>query len=106
MLQVNIGQKYLLNGRSVDSVFPTTGSLFSVILFNAYAFISLVLPILLLFGGFTFIMSAGKGDSGSTEKAGKAIGAALAGFAIVFLSYFIIQVVEIITGLSILNVPF
>jgi hypothetical protein len=48
-----------------------------------------------------FISSAGKGESESTKKGSQAIAAALIGFLIIFASYWIIQLVETITGLTI-----
>jgi len=58
---------------------------------------------LLIFGGFSLIIGAGNGDPKKAQQGQKAITSALIGFAIVFLSYFIIQTIEIFTGLDILN---
>lgn len=103
LAQVDIGQQYLLNNRPVDSVFPTVGTLFSTILFNVYTIIGIVLVFILLFGGITFIIGSKDGNKAATAKGKGAITAAMAGFFIVVFSYFIIQLIETITGIEILN---
>lgn len=50
-----------------------------------------------------FIIGAGSNDSKKSAQAKTVITDALIGFAVVFLAYFIIQIVETITGLNILN---
>lgn len=100
---VNIGDYFRIGGESISHVYPTFGDFFSTILFNLYTFAGVILLGLLIFGGFNFIIGAGKQESGQMEKAKKAITAALAGFAIIFASYFIIQLIETVTGAKILD---
>lgn len=50
-----------------------------------------------------FIINAGSNDSKKAAQAKAIITDALIGFAVVFLAYFIIQIIEVITGLNILN---
>jgi len=101
--QINIGQEYLFNGQGVKNVFPTVGSLFSVLLSNVYTIISIILVFVLIFGGITLIVGTKEGNKGTTSKGKAAITAAIAGFFIVVFSYFIIQLIETITGTQILN---
>lgn len=103
VFQVNIGDYFQIGGESISDVYPTFGDLFSTILFNVYTFAGVILLGLLIFGGFNFIIGAGSQESGQMDKAKKAITAALAGFAIIFASYFIIQLIEAITGAKILD---
>ena len=58
---------------------------------------------LLIFGGITFIMNAGKGDQKKAQQGKSAITNALVGFAVVLLAFTIIQIIEVITGLNILK---
>ena len=58
---------------------------------------------LLIFGGITFIMNAGNGDSKKAQQGKSAITNAAIGFAIVFFAYSIIQIIKVITGFDILN---
>lgn len=101
--QVDIGRKYLLGDRAIEDVFPTVGSLFSVLLFNVYTIISIILVFVLIFGGITLITGNKEGNKDTTAKGKAAITAAIAGFFIVVFSYFIIQLIETITGIKILN---
>ncbi len=79
---------------------------------SPYAFISLILPniyiisgvlllVYLVFGGFLMITSAGNPDEAA--KGQKIITNAIMGFVIIFASYWIIQMIEIITGITILE---
>lgn len=103
---VNIGDWFKIGGKSIKNVYPTFGSLISTLLFNVYIFAGIILLVLLIFGGISFIIGAGKQESQQIQKAGKAITAALAGFAIIFASYFVIQLIEGITGAKILEPTF
>ena len=96
--QVDIKTSYSLAG-----VFPDLGKLISVLLFNAYVLAGIIFFLLLLFGGFGVIMGAGNGNPEQTAKGGKAVAAALGGFLIIFLSYWIIRIIEVITGMNIFN---
>ena len=82
-------------------VFPTVGSLISTILPNVYILAGLILFILLLFGGFSFIMGAGGGNPEQANKGKQAIGGAVAGFGLIFASYWVIQIIEYLTGIEI-----
>ena len=100
---VDIGQEFKLGGQGVRGVFPTFGSLFSTILFNVYAVAGIIFLFLLIFGGFSLIIGAGSKDSNKIANGQKAVGAAVGGFFVIFLSYFIIQIIEVLTGVNILE---
>jgi len=99
----NIGQEYQLGDQGVEQVFPTVGSFFSTILFNLFGLIGLILIFLLIFGALNIIIGAGRQDSGRVQQGQKALTAAIIGLAVVFASYFIVQIIETITGVQILN---
>jgi hypothetical protein len=94
--QVDIKTSYSLAG-----IFPDLGTLVSVLLFNAYVLAGIVFFLLILFGGFGIIMGSSGGNPEQTAKGGKAVAAALGGFLIIFLSYWIIRIIEVITGIDI-----
>jgi len=56
----------------------------------------------LIFGGFSYIVSAGSGDAKQLEKGKKAITSALIGLVLIFCSFWIIQLLEIVLGIKIL----
>lgn len=85
-----------------SSPFQDVGSVVSGLLPNIYLFAGIVFFILIFVGGFSIISSAGKGMKEGVAKGQKALTAGLIGFILVIGSYWIIQIIEIITGLDIL----
>lgn len=81
----------------------TLGEIISNILPNIYILAGVILFFLLIGGGLMFIFSAGQENPEGAAKGKKAITAALVGFLIIFASYWIIQIVEVITGIDILK---
>jgi len=99
----DIGQEFRLGNQGINSVFPTVNSLFGTILFNVYTVAGIIFVFLLIFGGFSVIIGAGSQDAGKIEAGKKAITTAVIGFVVIFASYFIIQIIEVLTGVQILN---
>ena len=79
------------------------GGIISTILQNVYILAGIILFILLIVGGLGFIMGAGEENPEKAKRGKQAITAALIGFAIIFCSYWIIKIIEIVTGINILN---
>lgn len=77
--------------------------LISVFLSNAVVIAAVIFTLLLIFGGISMIMGAGESDPQKTAQGKKAATAAVAGFVIIFVSYWIIKIIEIIAGFSILR---
>lgn len=102
--QVDLEKAYLLNpttGTKVADYFGQPAQLINVLLPNAYIAGGLVILFLLVFGGLSIIMAGG--DQKGMEKGMQAIKSAIVGFLIIFTSYWIIQIVEIVTGVPILK---
>lgn len=100
---VEIGKTPIGSGNTLEGAYPNLGILISMILRNSLTVAGILLLCLLLFGGVTYIISAGESDPKKAQQAQTAITDALIGFAVVFLAYFIIQIVQVMTGLQILN---
>lgn len=81
----------------------TLGDIISNILPNIYILAGVILFFLLVGGGLMFIISAGRENPEGAAQGGKAITAALIGFLIIFASYWIIQIIEYVTGVGILT---
>jgi len=77
--------------------------LVSIILSTAITISGVLLLFLLIFGGISIIIGAGKGDPEATARGKAAATAAVIGFGVIFVSYWIIQIVEYVTGYAILN---
>ncbi|EKD80213.1 MAG: hypothetical protein ACD_40C00177G0001 [uncultured bacterium] len=77
------------------------GGIFSTILPYVITIAGLVLFGMLIGGGFT--MLAGAADKESQEKGKKMITSALVGFIIIFLSYWLAQILQVIFKINIVS---
>lgn len=96
--QVPIGEKFGAPLKKTEDV----GNLVSVLISNAYILAGVLFLVLLLIGGFTVMTSAGAGNPEQAAKGWKIISAAFIGFLIIFVSYWIIQLIQLIVGFKIL----
>ncbi len=83
--------------------FDNYGSLVNVIIRNAYVLAGIISFLLLVFGGFGVILAAGSGDTKELEKGKQTITYAILGLILVVTSYWIVQIIEKVTGLSLLQ---
>lgn len=77
--------------------------LVSIILSNAIVIAGIIMLFLMIGGGIGIIAGAGKGNPEAAARGRQAVTAAVIGFIIIFATYWIIQIAEIITGVKILN---
>lgn len=83
--------------------FDSFGSLVSVFLANAYVLAGLIGFVFLVFGGISFILGAGGGDSKRLESGKRTVTMAIIGLMVIVFSYWIVQILEFLTGVKILN---
>ncbi|MFA6250681.1 MAG: hypothetical protein WC686_04250 [Candidatus Shapirobacteria bacterium] len=101
---VDIGKKLpIAPGVAIESKYGSASVLIRLILQNAMTIAGILLLCLLVFGGVMYIVGAGEGDPKKAQIAQTAITDALIGFVIVFTAYFIIQIIQYVTGVPILN---
>jgi hypothetical protein len=106
LLALDLGQAFQINpGRGIADAkqFQSLGGLISTILPNAYILSGLVLLFFLIFGGLAVILGAGKSNQEQIEKGKKILTGTIIGFLVIFASYWIIQILEIITGVEVFN---
>jgi len=106
---IYIGNEFWLKpgfGIGASDTYKTPAGIISILLRNAYILAGVLLFLLLIFGGFGIIMGAGSGDAKKTGQGQQAVTSALIGFLLVFASYWIIQIIQIVTGLNILSPVF
>ena len=77
------------------------GPLVTAIVRNAFVFASLISFFLLIFGGFQVIVAAG--DAKKAEQGKAAITGAVIGLLVVFGSFWIVQIISVITGQKLLG---
>jgi hypothetical protein len=76
-------------------------SLISRVLPNAYIIAGIILFIYISAGGFMIISSAGNPEAAKNGQ--KIVTNAIIGFIVLFASYWLIQIIEVITGVKIFN---
>jgi len=81
--------------------FTTIGSLVSVIVQNAFMLAGVLAFVLLVIGGFGIMASTG-GDTKGLEKGKQAITGAVLGLVVIIGSFWIIQLLEVLTGKQLL----
>ncbi|MEI8067583.1 MAG: hypothetical protein WCG91_01350 [Candidatus Shapirobacteria bacterium] len=79
--------------------FPNVGSLVGQALPIVYTIAGLALLVVLISGGVTLMTAAGNPDK-AKEGYGKITGG-LIGFLIIFISYFVVQIIEVMLGVKI-----
>ena len=104
VLSVNIGQDLKLQDDTpIDSVsqFQSVGALISSWLPNIYILGGIIVLILIIVSGFMWITNAG--NLKKIEESQKILTFAIMGFVFLFASYWIIQIIQVLTGIPILN---
>ena len=101
--QINI-ESVFLSGTNKNLSDPSNiGSKFiSALLSGAISIAGIILLFLLISGGIGIIAGAGKSDQKSIEQGKKTATSAIIGFVIVFSAYWIVKLVETITGLKLI----
>jgi hypothetical protein len=103
LAQVDIGQATKLTDQTSINSYTSFSDIINLVVKNSITIASIILTALLIFGGITFIMSAGSGDSKKADQSKQTLTAALIGFIVVIFSYVIIRTIKSITHLDILN---
>jgi len=98
---VDIGQEF-----QPASKFGSLASILNVIIPNVFLLAGVILLVLLIAGGLMVVVGAGTGSPEQTGKGAKAITYAIAGFAIIFVSYWLVKIIEKVTGVPIFQPSF
>lgn len=97
---------FSLGDKSVFSpagTFTTFADVVNIFVRNAFVIAGIITFVILVFGGLSVIMGAGGGDTKQMEKGKQAITGAVAGLVIIVVSFWIIQLLEFMTGRPILS---
>lgn len=98
----NLGECLKLqNNTALSSEYTGIGSLINNILPNIYIAGGIVIFFMIVFGGFIIIAGAGNPDK--IKEGGKTITSAIIGLLVLFASYWIIQIIQVVTGVGILR---
>jgi len=77
------------------------GNLVTGVITTLIMFAGVVFVILIVVGGFFMITGAGSGNQQKVGQGRVAVTAAAAGFIVIFGAYWIVQIIEIMTGIAI-----
>ncbi len=102
LLAVSINDTYIGNGKTI-STYTNIGKLTDSFLKTSLTVAGVIFLCLLIFGGLNLIIGAGDSDPKKAAQSQAIVTNAIIGFLVVILSYFIIQIIEVVTGLPILN---
>lgn len=100
----NLGDAYLLDPSketTVAETYASPASLINTILPNIFVFAGVLLFIFVVAAGFRMVLNPD--DKKNAEEGKKAITYAIGGFAVLLSAYWIVQIIEIITGVAILG---
>lgn len=97
----NLGDCLDFQGSSATTEYSGAGSLVNNILPNIYIAGGVIIFFMILFGGFTIITNAGNKDK--IADGSKTITSAIIGLLVLFGSYWIIQIIQVVTGVNILS---
>lgn len=103
-LAVDIGAQFL--GSSGPNL-KESGSInlfVTAIITGAISIAGIILLFILIGGGIAMIKGAGKSDPKAMEQGKQAAISALIGFVVVFSAYWIVKLIETITGLNLLGI--
>lgn len=100
--QINIGEKFIGNNPNLTNA-TGVSKYISAIITGAISISGVLLLFILIMGGIGMISGAGNDSPEKVEKGKKAATSALIGFVVVFMSYWIVKLIESITGLDLLG---
>ncbi len=86
---------------SPATTFPTVSSFLTVLLRNVMIGAGIIAFIAIVYAGLSLIRAAGAAEGEATEKNKQAITAAIIGLVLIVAAYWIVQILESITGVSI-----
>ncbi len=88
------------NCKTVGEKYKSLSDLVNLVVTNLFVFAGIFLLFLLILGGLSIIASD---SSKGVEEGKKKITSAIIGFLVMFSAYWIIQIVEFITGVTIIG---
>jgi len=99
---VDIGEKFNSPwGKTTD-----LGDLIGIILTGGISLASIILLFVFIFAGLSIVKGAGNNDPKVAAQGQQALTYAITGFVIVFAAFWIIRIIEVITGSTFLTNPF
>ncbi len=102
LAQVPIGSSFFGANRGFTEI-KDIGSLVSTLVSLGITVAGVILLLLLVSGGIGIIAGAGSDNPQQVESGKKAVTYAIIGFLVVFAAYWIVRLIEVVTGVTILG---
>lgn len=93
----------LFGGTGGFTQLSDVGKIVSIIISNAVIIAGIILLFLIIFAGYSFISGAGSGNSQKVAQGRSAATAAIIGFVVIFIAYWIAVIIQTITGVHFIN---
>lgn len=97
----DLGDCLKLSTGTFASEYTSANTLLNNIVPNVFIAAGIVIFFMVLFGGYKII--TGGSDSHQIDEGKKVISSAIMGLIVMFASYWIIQIIQVLTGIPILN---
>lgn len=97
------GSQIYCTPKSIGDVaaYGSLGAFISAVLPTVFVVSGIILFAFIIFGGLTMILNAGSGDAKKIEQGQKAVTSAVLGMVLIFVAWWIIKIIEYITGVQI-----
>lgn len=96
LAQIDIGKEWKLSGETGKGGFGTLSSLVTSFLPKILLLGGIIMFVIIALAGFALV--AGSGDKQATEKGKNVLTYAIIGFIIMFGAYWILQIINFVTG--------
>lgn len=106
LMAINIGDYFSLGKKNIGDVAEYkvgNGGILnvvSVVLYNIYVFAGIILLLMVFAGGLGMILNAGNAEK--QKQSSQTLSSAVMGFVILFVSYWLIKIIEIVFGLTLI----
>jgi hypothetical protein len=102
-LAINIGEYF--NSPFGTSGGSTLGDLMSLVITGSLVLSGVIVLFMFIIGGIFIISGAGQQNPEKVAKGKQAATSAIIGFVVVFVAYWIVRIIEIITGYDFITAP-
>jgi len=102
IVKVDIGPGFFNSNDHPLLKLTGVGNTVSIILKSAFVLAGVSLLIFFIIAGIGMISGAGQSSPEKLEKSKQAVTSALIGFVVVFVAYWVVKLIELITGLTLI----
>ncbi len=108
-MAVDIGDSFILGfgkqtiGNPAQVNYQELHNIITIIVKNLFYIAGLILFIFIIIGGVGMIINAGNAEK--QKQSSQTLSSAITGFLIIFVSYWLVRIIQVITGIEIFFIP-